>query len=217
MTVHMFRCFVGRGPMSITDLETRIDDWAASNAEWEDDSVEHTLTERNTEIDGSGETYWAIDVRFLPTEDKANLLQKYTDKLVNKVAWYRVGYHNCTHRVVTESVTGEEWAAVHESPVALNNDQVVEGSETVFSGGATYERGSDYGIDYDRGFVTAYSTGNIDDGQAVTINYDHQRGGGPCSFDPAEDPEALAEQWTAKDVTIPAGVPDFPSAAYQQP
>lgn len=102
MTVHMFRCFIGRGEMSITDLETQINDWVASNAEWENDSVEHALTERNTAIDGSGETFHAIDVRFLPDADggdtKDNLLQKFTDKLENKVGWYRVGYHECTHR-----------------------------------------------------------------------------------------------------------------------
>lgn len=98
MTVHMFRCFIGAGPMGINDLETRINDWVDSNATWENDTAPHELTERNTAIDGTGETYYSIDVRFLPENDKANLLQKFTDKIVNKVAWYRVGYHECTHR-----------------------------------------------------------------------------------------------------------------------
>lgn len=40
--------------MSITDLETRIDNWVTSNAEWIEDSVKHTLNERNTKLDGSG-------------------------------------------------------------------------------------------------------------------------------------------------------------------
>jgi len=94
----MFRCFIGRGKMSISDLETRINDWVASNAEWEGDSVDHTLTGRNTKPDGSGATYYAIDVRFLPDNAKDNLQQKFTDKLVNKVGWCHVGYHACTHR-----------------------------------------------------------------------------------------------------------------------
>lgn len=98
MTVHMFRCFIGRGPMSTDDLESRIDDWVRSNAEWIGDSTEHTLTERTTDIDGTGETYHSIDVRFLPEDSKANLQQKFEDKLVNKVDWYRIGYHACTHR-----------------------------------------------------------------------------------------------------------------------
>lgn len=96
MTVHMFRCFIKAGPMSVTDLEQRINDWVNSNAEWENDSAEHTLSE--TEVWGTGETYYSIDVRFLPTDDKDNLQQKFTDKLINKVDWYRVGYHECTHR-----------------------------------------------------------------------------------------------------------------------
>lgn len=65
MSVHMFRCFIGRGKMSTTDLEQRINDWVNSNAEWENDGVDHVLTERSTEIDGTGETYYGIDVRFL--------------------------------------------------------------------------------------------------------------------------------------------------------
>jgi len=135
----MFRCFIGRGSMSLSDLETRINDWVDSNAEWTEDSVEHTLSERNTEIDGTGTTYHAIDVRFLQNDTKSNVLQKFEDKLQNKVDWYRVAYHSCGH-----------------------------------------------------------------DGDS----------GGPCSFDPNDDPEAMATQWTAKDVTIPSGVPDFPDGAY---
>lgn len=83
--------------MSITDLETEINDWVDSNAEWENDTAPHELMERNTEIDGGGQTYYAIDVRFLLDNGKDNLQQKFTDKLVNKVAWYRVGYHECAH------------------------------------------------------------------------------------------------------------------------
>lgn len=97
MSVHMFRVFVGAGPMSVSDLETRINDWVAANPEWEADSADHTLTERNTAIDGTGETYYAVDVRFREEDTKANLLQKLTDKLKDKTDWYRVGYHVCQH------------------------------------------------------------------------------------------------------------------------
>ena len=98
MTIHMFRCFIGRGSMSTTDLETRIDDWVSNNPEWIDDPVDHTLSERTTKLDGSGETYYGVDVRFTEDDTKSNLLQKFEDKLKDKVAWYRVGYHACTHR-----------------------------------------------------------------------------------------------------------------------
>lgn len=97
MTVHMFRVFVGHGPMALSDLETRINDWVASNPDWTQDTVDHTLTERNTKSDATGETYYGVDVRFTEDDTKANLLQKLEDKLKDKVAWYRVGYHACGH------------------------------------------------------------------------------------------------------------------------
>lgn len=127
MTVHMFRGFIGRGPISLTDLETRIDEWLQQNARWTEDSVTHELVEKNTKDDGTGDTYYAVDVRFLKDNTKANLTQKFEDKLQNKVTWYRLGYHEC------------------------NNDE---------------------------------------------------SGGGVCSWD-----DQLS--WTAKDVTIPDGVPTF--------
>lgn len=123
----MFRCFVGAGPMSVADVGDRVNEWVASNAAWESDSVSHSLSERNTTMDGGGEAYHAINVRFLPDDSKDNLQQKFTDKLVNKVGWYRVGYHACEH---------------------------------------------------------------------------DEDNGGPCSWDDVVE-------WTAKDVTIPSGVPDI--------
>ena len=96
----MFRVFIGRDPdqYSVQELEDAFDDWVESNAQWTEDAVAHVLTERNTDIDGSGETYYGGDVRFLEDDSKDNLLQKFTDKFENKVKWYKVGYHACTHR-----------------------------------------------------------------------------------------------------------------------
>lgn len=98
MTVHMFRCYIGRGSMSVTDLETRINDWVSKNGEWVDDTEPHVLVETNTKNNGSGTTFHTVDVRFEKTYTKSNLFTKFTDKLQDKVAWYRVGYHACTHR-----------------------------------------------------------------------------------------------------------------------
>ncbi|UTF52749.1 hypothetical protein [Natronosalvus rutilus] len=97
MSIHMFRGFIGRGAMSLTDLETAIDTWLQQNARWEADHITHQLHERNTATDGTGEVYYTVDVRFLEEDTKANLTQKFEDKLVNKVDWYRLGYHSCTH------------------------------------------------------------------------------------------------------------------------
>lgn len=82
--------------MNITDLESSINDWVDSNATWENDTVEHTVREMAATVENDT-TYHAIDVRFLPDNGKGNLQQKFTDKIVNKVAWYRVGYHECGH------------------------------------------------------------------------------------------------------------------------
>lgn len=97
MGVHMFRAYIGRGPMSVSDLEARIGDWVDSNAEWTEDNTPHTLSERNTELDGSGKVYYGISVRFTKDDAKDNLMQKFMDKLKEKVAWVRVGYHDCSH------------------------------------------------------------------------------------------------------------------------
>ncbi len=95
----MFRCFIGRGSMSVSDLESRINEWVESNGEWENNPAgSGSLKERNEGIDGSNITYHAVDVWFLPDNSKANLQAKFEDKLQNKVSWYRVGYHQCTHR-----------------------------------------------------------------------------------------------------------------------
>lgn len=97
MTVHMFRVFIGRGKMDISDLESRINNWVESKNEWTDGPVDHELSKRSTESDGSGDTYYVVDVRFNQSDTKDNILQKLTDKLKKKVDWYRVGYHACTH------------------------------------------------------------------------------------------------------------------------
>lgn len=95
MTVHMFRVFVGRGPMSVSDLEARIQTWKDEHTRWTGDSVDHTLKEYR-DIDGTLLGHF-IPIRFEQTETKANILQKLTDKLKEKVAWHRVGYHACDH------------------------------------------------------------------------------------------------------------------------
>lgn len=94
MSVHMFNAEIGRGTMSVSDLESNINDWVASNAEWVEDTEGHSLTERNTM---SGDSWHGATVRFELSDAKDNLLQKFEDKLKNKVDWYRVHYHGCDH------------------------------------------------------------------------------------------------------------------------
>ena len=77
--------------------------------------VDHTLRETTTGVDGGGQVYYTISVRFQQSDSKANLLQKLTDKLKQKVAWYRVGYHQCEHDEESSSpcswTDSVEWTA----------------------------------------------------------------------------------------------------------
>lgn len=106
----MFRCFIGRGEMSTSDLQDAIDDWVGSNSPWEGDNYDHTLKQRITDTDGR-DTYYRVNVRFLKDNGKDNLLQKFTDKLENKVDWYRVGYHDCIGHDSnkTHNCSWEDW------------------------------------------------------------------------------------------------------------
>lgn len=93
MTVHMFRPFVGLGPMSKSDLESRMDTWRQEHTRWLEDNVTHELREYRDE--NGNFVCWRLDVRFEETDTKSNILQKFEDKLISKVDWYRVGYHVC--------------------------------------------------------------------------------------------------------------------------
>lgn len=113
MTVHMFQIAIGRGKMSVSDLEAAMNDWVQAHAEW--DGQPATFSEWNTELDGSGATYYATQARFIMDDTKDNLVQKATDKLKNKVAWYRLHYHVCDHdeddRAACPWTDRREWTA----------------------------------------------------------------------------------------------------------
>lgn len=96
MAVHMFRVYVDPGPMGGEKLVQTVDDWISKRTKWKDDTVEHGIFPV-TDIETGEQTHYQGDVRFEKTEAKDNILQKLTDKLKNKVNWYRVGYHECFH------------------------------------------------------------------------------------------------------------------------
>jgi hypothetical protein len=111
MTKHHFRAFVGRGPMSLSDLESRINNWVDSNPEWTEHDVDHTLQPYyDDQMNLIG--HW-VSVRFTQDDTKSNLLQKLTDKLKDKVDWYRVYYDACNKDVADNCDWNDkaEWTA----------------------------------------------------------------------------------------------------------
>lgn len=114
MTVHMFRVQVGIGNQSVSQLEQRFNAWMRANERWEGDTVPHELRQTNTREDGSGTEFYAIDVRFLPASGRANIQQALESRLGGGVAWYRIGYHACTHREGDGSSGPCSWDSVTE-------------------------------------------------------------------------------------------------------
>jgi len=156
-------------------------------------------------------------VLYNATDTKSNVLQKFTDKLKDKVDAYRVGHHGCEHdeETIISQVTDEEWVAEPGTAVALANDDLLKGTVTVTDSNGGVR--TTYSVDHAAGTITANLDGTLTDGTKYFVDYEYYENRvHQCSFDPTVDPDAAAVQWTAKDVTIPSGVPDFPSAAYDQ-
>jgi len=96
MTVHMVRIFFD---LPKGNADNAVDNWVQNHNEWENDPVSHSLTEKNTEIDGSGVDYVSGDYRFIQEETVTKLLDDLGDRLssVQGGLWYRIGYHACDH------------------------------------------------------------------------------------------------------------------------
>lgn len=96
MTTHMVRLFI-ETPKG--NAESAVDNWVENHNGWTSDPVEHTLTETNTEIDGSGVDYLSGDYRFIQEESVDELLDDLESRLEGFQGglWYRVGYHECSH------------------------------------------------------------------------------------------------------------------------
>jgi hypothetical protein len=96
MTVHMVRLFI-EPPKGNADQA--INNWVENHNEWEDDPVEHSLTETTVGIDGSGTQYIRGDYRFIQDSDATTLLNRLENRLQSSQGglWYRIGYHQCDH------------------------------------------------------------------------------------------------------------------------
>jgi hypothetical protein len=94
---------------------------------------------------------------------------------------YNVEKH---HDVTTQAVIkggarrrhGERFAANHGTSVALDQDHLIQGRESVYDreSGEEYERGPDYTLEAQNGAITTLSDGGITDGQELAIDYDYK-------------------------------------------
>lgn len=98
MTVHMIRVVASSaGDYTLDQLNTAMDDWVSKQSEWTNDTKEHVIEDARDGDTGDPLGHRDGTYRFLIEDAKDNLLQKCEDKLVNKVDWYRIGYHECNH------------------------------------------------------------------------------------------------------------------------
>lgn len=97
MAVHMIRvvCEPPKG-----DADSAVDDWVTNYSEWTGDPVEHSLSETNTKLDGSGTQYVIGQWRF---EDQGEGSTEILDDLSSKLQslqsglWHNLAYHVCCH------------------------------------------------------------------------------------------------------------------------
>lgn len=94
MTVHMVRVFI-EPPKG--EAGSAVDNWVQNFNEWEDDPVDHSLTEVNADTEGT--TYVRGDYRFHQDTDKTTLLDDLSERLKNFQGglWHRAAYHVCSH------------------------------------------------------------------------------------------------------------------------
>lgn len=99
MTVHMFRVFVSQSDSSLTEteLQATVEDWISEYTKWDGQSQSFEITLSQGIPGDSDTTHYRGEFRFEKGDTKDNILQKLTDKLDNKVDWYRIGYHECYH------------------------------------------------------------------------------------------------------------------------
>jgi len=116
MAVHMVRMLM-EAVLSAEDVQAIVDEWINNHNEWTEDPVEHSLSEVNTEEDGSGVDYLRGDFRFIQEESLTALLDDLVSTYDSSPAsfWYRVVYHECDHD--KDNPTNCRWDEKRESGV----------------------------------------------------------------------------------------------------
>lgn len=84
----------------------------------------------------------------------------------------------------TSSVSSESFTSDFDTAVSLDQNSIVQFSETVATtdGTATYTKDTDYTVDYEDGTITVLSTGTMSDATAYYINYEYKADSKPTRF-----------------------------------
>jgi hypothetical protein len=107
--------------LSNGNAELAVDNWVQNHNEWDDDPVDHSLTETTAGIDGNGTTYLSGDYRFIQEESATDLLDDLESRLQSFQVGlqYRVGYHACTHD--EDSPQPCSWEQTRENGTVLSD------------------------------------------------------------------------------------------------
>lgn len=97
MGVHTIEAFVSTSGLSESQVQDAVNDWVEKNSEWIEDHDTHQISLSHTGNGGTGVAYFRGLFRFTLDDAKDNLIQKASDKVKNKVAWFRLLYHQCDH------------------------------------------------------------------------------------------------------------------------
>lgn len=85
-------------------------------------------------------------------------------------------------RTTTNHIDDETWTSDLDTAVSLDNQALVQYSETVSDGTTTYTRDTDYTMDYANGTITAVSGQSLSDATSYYIDYTYYEEDKPGKF-----------------------------------
>jgi hypothetical protein len=102
--IHAYRIFIENSSgITKTDVYNVVDNWRSQNTPWVGNS-DDVISVENTEPDGSGISYFVVNIRFELTDDPKQLTQDVLYALSGIASWARVRYHKCDNDESTNKV-----------------------------------------------------------------------------------------------------------------
>lgn len=114
MTAHRIRLF-----HSISEADSYhdwLETWLTNMSPWDYPDVDNTVPELQTDMDGN--EYYATELAFDWSHDKAILLDNLSGYADSYCSWNRIGYHVCDHD--EDSPTACSWEEIRENGTVPN-------------------------------------------------------------------------------------------------